>query len=44
MIGINLSLVITQYELNKDILEEIQETLCIGRVNVQGKHIVPGRL
>ena len=43
-IGRNLSLVITQYELNKDILEEIQETLCIGRVNIQTKHIVPGKL
>lgn len=44
MIGKNLSLVITQYELNKDVLEEIKETLSIGRVNIQTKHIVPGRL
>ena len=43
-IGKNLAIVITQYELNKDLLDEIQQTLHIGRVIVQTKHIVPGRL
>lgn len=39
-----LIFVITQREGNKFILEEIRDTLKIGSVNVQGKHITPGRL
>jgi len=39
----NLGLIVTQREDNKVVLEEIQKTLRIGRVEVQTKHIVPGR-
>lgn len=39
-----LTFVITQREDNKFILKEIKDTLKIGTVSVQGKHIVPGRL
>lgn len=40
----DLAFIITQREDNKFILEEIAETLEVGRVITQTKHIVPGRL
>lgn len=40
----NIELVLTQYELNKFILEEIKEKFNFGNVLIQRKHIVPGRL
>lgn len=40
----DLAFIITLREDNKFILEEIAETLEVGRVIVQTKHIVPGRL
>ena len=39
-----LSFIITQREDNKHVLEDIAKTLQVGRVVVQTKHIVPGRL